>query len=94
MVPVGTEVFAPAPGKVITRKTLYSNGSYYSFGKYIEIEHDDGTLTLYAHLNEFKVELGTRVNRGDCIALSANLGNSKGAHLHYEMKNMNAYQYY
>lgn len=65
-----------------------------SFGKYFEIKHDDGNITLYAHLSEFKVYNGQRVYRGDVIALSGSTGNSTGPHLHFEMSNYDTYRYY
>ena len=93
-VPVGTQIFAPAPGTVQSLADLTIYGAKYSFGKYFEIKHDDGTITLYGHLSEFKVTNGQRVNRGDLIALSGNTGNTTGPHLHYEMSGRDIYQYY
>ncbi len=89
-VSTGTEVLAPAGGIVQSLADLGNSG----FGKYFEIKHDDGTITLYGHLSAFCVENGQRVNRGDVIALSGSTGNSTGPHLHYEMSNRDTYQYY
>ncbi|MBQ6971844.1 MAG: putative Ig domain-containing protein [Synergistaceae bacterium] len=94
-VSTGTEIFAPAAGTVQSLEDLtVTHGPKYSFGKYFEIKHDNGTVTLYAHLSEFKVSNGQRVNRGDLIALSGNTGNTTGPHLHYEMSDRDTYQYY
>ncbi len=89
-VSLGTEVFAPAAGTVQSLADLGSS----SFGRYFEIKHDDGTITLYGHLSEFKVSNGQRVNKGDLIALSGSTGNSTGPHLHFEMTNRDVLQYY
>ena len=89
-VPVGTNVLAPASGTVITVKDVGNR----SFGKYMEIKHDDGTITLYAHLSAFVAGNGQRVNQGTVIARSGNSGGSTGPHLHYEMTNRDIYQYY
>ena len=89
-VPSGTEVLAPAAGTVQSLADLGSK----SFGRYFEIKHDNGTITLYAHLSEFRVSNGQRVKRGDVIALSGSTGNSTGPHLHYEMSDRDTYQYY
>ena len=90
LAPYGTEVLAPAAGTVQSLANLGKE----SFGKYFEIRHDNGTITLYAHLSEFKVYDGQLVNRGDVIALSGSTGNSTGSHLHYEMSDRDTYQYY
>ena len=49
-VSTGTEVLAPAAGTVQSLANLGNR----SFGKYFEIKHNDGTITLYAHLSELK----------------------------------------
>lgn len=90
LAPMGTEVLAPASGTVKTRTDLGNT----SFGKYIELQHEGGTITLFAHLSEFRVSLGQSVNAGDVIGLSGSTGNSTGPHLHYEMSNMDTYRYY
>jgi len=53
-----------------------------SFGRYVTIQHADGTESLYAHLNEFGKD--GSVNSGDLIGYSGNSGNSTGPHLHFE----------
>ena len=87
---VGTNVVAAASGTVITLAQLGNR----SFGNYLEIQHDDGTKTLYAHLNSFNVRKGQRVNQGDVIGKSGKTGNVTGPHLHFEMENKDTYQYY
>ena len=89
-VPSGTEIFAPSCGTVQRLSDLGSS----SFGKYFEIKHDDGTITLYAHLSEFNVYNGQYVHVGDLIAKSGSTGNSTGPHLHFEMSNKDTYKYY
>lgn len=77
---VGTPIYAPASG-VIKNKGVASG-----FGNWFEIWHDDGTITLYAHLSDYSmVENNQRVNKGDLIAKSGNTGKSTGPHLHFEM---------
>ena len=81
---VGTPIYAPANG-VVQNKGVASG-----FGNWFEIKHDDGTITLYAHLSDYSmVWNGKRVNKGELIAKSGNTGKSTGPHLHFEMYNPN-----
>lgn len=86
-----TPVYSPADG-VITLARY--NGGY---GRLIVIDHGFGYVTKFAHLNEYKVEVGQIVKRGEEIALSGNTGVSTGPHLHYEVllnnKNVNPINY-
>lgn len=81
--PVGTPVLASANGKVIVAKPSGYNGGY---GKYIVVEHDNGTQTLYAHLSSVLVIVDDEVTKGEKIALSGNTGRSTGPHLHFEVR--------
>ena len=89
---VGTEVLATANG--IVKSSKY----YGSFGHYIEIDHGNGYVTVYAHLSKRMVRRGDKVTRGDIIAKIGNTGRSTAAHLHYEVKlngnHVNPNQYY
>lgn len=74
-----TLVVAPADGTVIfTRKKG-------RLGKTMVIDHGKGMLTRYGHLNKYLVKPGTRVKRGEKIALVGNTGRSTAPHLHYEV---------
>ncbi|HAX96896.1 MAG TPA: peptidase M23, partial [Prolixibacteraceae bacterium] len=78
--PVGTEVYSTGDGVV---KDVVS--SKVGYGKYIEIDHGYGYLTLYAHLNDFNVRKGQKVKRGEIIGFVGNTGTSTSPHLHYEV---------
>jgi len=56
------------------------------WGRYIIIEHEDGSKSLYAHLQKdgVKVALNETVSAGSIIALSDDSGGSQAAHLHVE----------
>lgn len=60
--------------------------SHWSYGNYIEIDHGNGFTTLYAHNNALMVGAGDAVEQGQQIALVGNTGQSKGNHIHFEVK--------
>lgn len=55
------------------------------YGKRIEITHNNGYKTLYAHLNSFNVKKGQTVSQGDVIGYVGNTGTSTVPHLHFEV---------
>ena len=78
---VNTEVFATGAG------TVKFAGRQGSFGNLLEIDHGFGIVTRYAHLNRFAdgIRAGTKVERGQKVALTGNSGLTSGPHLHYEV---------
>jgi murein DD-endopeptidase MepM/ murein hydrolase activator NlpD len=80
---IGTPVAAAASGVVI-RSTLGGyNGGY---GSVIIISHPNGTQTIYAHLSQINVTVGSRVTQGQIIGATGNTGRSTGPHLHFETR--------
>ena len=77
---IGTDVYSTANGLVV--KSKY----WGSFGNYIEIEHGNGYVTIYAHLSSRDVQKGDKVYRGQKIGEVGNTGRSTAPHLHYEIK--------
>jgi murein DD-endopeptidase MepM/ murein hydrolase activator NlpD len=55
-------------------------------GKFIRIDHDFGTQTVYGHLSRSFVRAGDHVEKGSSIGTVGNTGNSFGPHLHYEIQ--------
>ena len=78
--PRGTEIYATGDGTV-TRADSRAAG----FGKHVRIDHGFGYVTIYAHLNSFKVVKGDKVKRGDVIGTVGSTGRSVAPHLHYEI---------
>jgi murein DD-endopeptidase MepM/ murein hydrolase activator NlpD len=76
----GTPILAAQDGVVITSTT---NGGGY--GQYIQIKHDNGVRTLYAHCSQLLVSVGERVVKGQRIALVGDTGRATGPHLHFEV---------
>jgi murein DD-endopeptidase MepM/ murein hydrolase activator NlpD len=87
--PEGTTICASRDGVVAGLKEDSSMGgqspAYARLGNYVEILHDDGTWSTYAHLklDGALVREGDRVRAGDPIALSGQTGQASGPHLHF-----------
>ena len=78
--PIGTPIYATGNGVV----TVSGFGTGY--GRYVEIDHDNGTVTRYAHTSANFVNVGDTVYANQQIAAVGNTGRSTGAHLHYEVR--------
>lgn len=76
----GTPVIATADGVVLEVKRSGKGP-----GNIVEIGHDGGYRTLYAHLQDIVVRKGERVKAGRKIADVGMSGNSFAPHLHYEV---------
>ncbi|WP_460867913.1 M23 family metallopeptidase [Rhodococcus aerolatus] len=76
---IGTPIGAVAAGTVIEA------GPASGFGLWVRVLHDDGTITVYGHVNEIIAPTGTRVTAGQEIATIGNRGQSTGPHLHFEV---------
>ncbi len=77
----GTPIPVTANGRVI------SSGWSGGFGNMVEVQHDNGVITRYAHLHDASnlPDVGSRVERGETIGLMGTTGRSTGNHLHYEV---------
>lgn len=77
---LGTPVYAARAGTVITAQ--YKDNGY---GNMVEIDHGDGLVTLYAHLNSIECQVGDEVIPGLLIGTMGSTGRSTGVHLHFEV---------
>jgi hypothetical protein len=91
-VAVGTSVKAAGPGTVVwadwATKLSASNPWWIApafAGIVVVIDHGNGMLTLYAHLNSTHLNIGNKVTQGQEIGKSGNTGLSSGPHLHFEV---------
>ena len=83
--PVGTPVFASNSGVVVAARWENPNNPKQGYGQFVQIKHEDGTQTVYAHLSQIGVRQGDKVEKGIQIAKTGNTGSSTGPHLHYEL---------
>lgn len=79
---LGRLVLASASG-VVSRVEDAGDRSY---GKWIRVDHPDGTSTLYAHLRAQWVVPGQFVDQGTPIGRVGDTGGVTSAHLHYEQR--------
>ena len=77
--PTGTPIYAPAAGRVVRA------GAASGYGLAVYIEHADGSVTVYGHINDYFVTSGQRVTAGELIAEVGNTGQSTGPHLHFQV---------
>ena len=77
--PIGTPIYVPQDGVVLQA------GPASGFGQAVYVQHGDGQITLYGHVNQFFVSAGQVVRAGDHIADVGNKGQSTGPHLHFEV---------
>lgn len=56
------------------------------FGNLLIIDHGDDVMTLYAHVQQFGVEVGERVARGDVIAAVGMTGGRSRPALYFEVR--------
>ena len=79
----GNDVQATAAGVVVY------TGLGKNYGKFVDIDHQNGYTTRYGHLSRITIQKNTQINRGDIIGLVGKTGRTTGYHLHYEIRRNN-----
>lgn len=79
--PAGTPVSATGPGEVVFV------GRRAGYGRVVEIQHESGVMTRYAHLRSFdsSLNVGIRISAGDFVGTVGVSGTTTGPNLHYEV---------
>lgn len=78
-------IIAPEDG-VIEETGNEGNKGY---GIYLRIRHTDGSQSTLGHLTKIYTAKGTKVKKGDRVALSGNTGFSTAPHLHWGFRPKN-----
>ena len=78
--PAGTAIMAAAGGVVSF------SGFMAEYGNVVEVDHDNGLTSRYAHLSKSMVKIGDVVLKGQLIAQVGTTGRTTGPHLHFEVR--------
>lgn len=80
--PRGTHVLSAAPGRVLMIKKSDLMAGY---GNYVEVDHGNGYITRYSHLEDITVNQGQSLKKGQALGSIGSTGGSIAPHLHYEV---------
>ena len=82
--PTGTAVVAPANGTVI------ETGDFFFNGKSVFIDHGQGLITMYCHLDSISVTPNQQIKTGEKLGEVGMTGRVTGPHLHWTVSLNNA----
>lgn len=77
--PVGT------PIKAVTHGIVLATDDYFFNGKTIFIDHGNGLISMYCHLDRIEAKAGDEVVKGQHIGTSGQTGRATGPHLHWSV---------
>lgn len=87
------DVYANCTGEVVYIQTGYkqdiSARGMESYGNMVDVRHENGYKTRYAHLSEVYVKLHDKVNSQTKLGHEGDTGKTSAKHLHYEAFNNN-----
>lgn len=75
----GTPVRVPADGVVTVV------GDYFFNGRTVFVDHGQGFITMYCHLDAVTVEKGQQMKRGEVLGRVGATGRATGPHLHWNV---------
>ena len=82
---VGQAVTAAKSGRVSTFTTVPG------FGKTVVLEHTDGAVTFYGHLDRILVRHGRWARQGEELGIAGSTGASSGTELHFRIMRTDGY---
>ena len=82
----GSPIVAADSGYVIKASHGWNSG----YGSLVMVDHGNGFVSLYAHMNTIYVRQGENVAKGEQLGTVGNTGRSTGPHLHFEIRQQDA----
>lgn len=82
----GEVIIVVGRGGAPTDRGFLGNREGGGYGRYVAIYHDNGHVTVYAHLHDVHVNVGQKVAKGEVLGTVGSTGNSTGPHLHFEIR--------
>jgi peptidoglycan hydrolase-like protein with peptidoglycan-binding domain len=77
----GAPVRAARAGRVV-----YAGWAAGGFGQLVSVTHENGVVTMYAHLSRIRAKLGEWLDAGERIGRAGSTGDATGPHLHFEVR--------
>lgn len=74
------------PIKAFAAGTVDYVGESPAYGMYLQLKHDNGVSSFYAHCSALLIKKGQKVGVGEAIAKVGSTGVSTAPHLHLELK--------
>jgi murein DD-endopeptidase MepM/ murein hydrolase activator NlpD len=78
-VPKGAPIRSAAAGSVL------ATADYFFNGKTVYVDHGQGLITMYCHLDRIEVEPGHPVLKGERLGRAGATGRASGPHLHWSV---------
>ena len=82
--PAGTKIIAPADG------IISASGDYFFNGKTVLLDHGQGLISMFCHMDTIRVKPGQLIKRGELLGTVGQTGRATGPHLHWSLSLNNA----